>query len=187
MIQVVVSMVVFMTMTLGIRARSKASAQQTCGSRQKRTHRAAREQRSVAGSGDQKRGAIGAATGGERRGARQAPGRRASGPAGGRAGDTTERGGARTESGSQAGTPTAPTSGPTVDGPAPNLPSVPSVPQTDAAPELPSVEVELPLPEAPQVTVPEETPRVELPGGLAVPAVPLPDTGPVTDALPVLP
>jgi RNA polymerase sigma factor (sigma-70 family) len=146
-------------------------------------------ERSVAGTGEQKRGATGAATGGERRGTRQAPGRRGSGPAGGRAGDTTERGGARTESGSQGGTPTAP-SGPAEDGPVPNLPSVPSVPQTDAAPGSPTVELDLPLPEAPRVTVPvpESTPPVELPGGLPdVPAVPLPDTGPVTDALPVLP
>jgi hypothetical protein len=52
------------------------------------------------------------------------------------------------------------------------------------------VELDLPLPEAPRVTVPvpESTPPVELPGQLPdVPAVPLPDTGPVTDALPVLP
>ena len=144
-------------------------------------------ERSVAGTGDQKRGATGAATGGERRGTRQSSGRRPSGPAGGRAGDTTERGGARTESGSQGGTPTAPSGGPAVDGPAPKLPSVP---QTDGAPGSPSVELDLPLPEAPRVTVPvpESTPTVELPGQLPdVPAVPLPDTGPVTDALPVLP
>jgi hypothetical protein len=140
-------------------------------------------ERSVAGTGEQKRGATGAATGGERRETRQAPGRRGSGPAGGRAGDTTERGGA-----SQGGTPTAP-SGPAEDGPVPNLPSVPSVPQTDAAPESPTVDLQLPLPEAPRVTVPvpESTPSVELPGLPAVPAVPLPDTDPVTDALPVLP
>ena len=110
-------------------------------------------ERSVAGTGEQKRGATGAATGGERRGARQASGRRASGPAGGRAGDTTERGGARTESGSQEGTPTAP-SGPAVDGPASKLPS--ARPSRGPTPPRgrPAVELDLPLPEAPRVTVP---------------------------------
>ena len=111
-------------------------------------------ERSVAGTAEQKRGATGAATGGERRAARQASGRRASGPTGGRAADTTESGGSA-ESGSQHGTAPGP-SGPATDGPAANLPAVP---RTDAAQGSPSVELELPLPEAPPVTVPQTLPR----------------------------
>ena len=44
------------------------------------------------GTGEQQRGDTGAATGGERQGTRQAPGRRDSGPAGGRAGRSTDTG-----------------------------------------------------------------------------------------------
>jgi RNA polymerase sigma factor (sigma-70 family) len=142
-------------------------------------------ERSAVRTGEEKRGATGAATGGERRGAHQTSGRRGSGTTGGRAGDTPERGGAGTESGSQPGTETgsAP-SGPTTE--APGAPGLPAVPETDSAPQSPSVELELALPEPPPTALPQNPtnplPRTELP------AVPLPDTGPVTDALPgVLP
>ena len=138
-------------------------------------------ERSAAGTGEQQRGATGAATGGERRGTRQASGRGDSGPAGGRAGRSTDEG-AGTESGSQRGSATAP-SAPGLDGPSPDLPALP---RTDPGQGAPNVELKLQLPEAPPVTLPQvpapSLPRVELP------AVPLPDTGPVTDALPdVLP
>jgi len=142
-------------------------------------------ERSAAGTGEQKRGHTETAAGGERREARQASARRAPGPAGGRAGEVTEKGPGRSEPGSQPGTETSPgSSGPAADGVA--APSLPAVPQTDAAPQLPTVEVELSVPEAPSVTLPE-TPTQPLPG-VELPAVPLPDTDPVTDALPgVLP
>ncbi len=138
-------------------------------------------ERSVAGTGEQKRGDTGAAaTGGERRAARQTSGRRASGPAGGRADQVTEKGGARTQSGSQPHGTESGSSGPGADGPAGH--SLPALPRTDAGPQPPSVELELSPPEAPPITLPQAPtqplPRVELP------AVPLPDTGPVTDALP---
>ena len=139
-------------------------------------------ERSAAETGERQRGATGAATGGERRGTRQSSGRRESGSAGGRAGDSTDTG-SRTDSGSQQGTPTGSPSAPAAGGAAPGLPAVP---QTDTAPGSPSVELKLQLPEVPPITLPQvptqNLPRVELP------AVPLPDTSPVTDALPgVLP
>ncbi len=81
-------------------------------------------ERSAGGTGEQQRGATGAATGGERRGTRQAPGRGASGPAGGRAGRSTDTGGAGTESGSQRGPATVP-SAPGLDGSSPDLPALP--------------------------------------------------------------
>ena len=142
-------------------------------------------ERPVAKTGDMKRGAAGAATGGERRGARQASGRSGSGPTGGRAGDKTERGDASTESGSQHGTGSAPS------GPAGGATGLPPLPQTggdQGPPTSPPVELKLSVPSPPPVTPPQlpAAPTVELP------AVPLPDTspvtGPVTDALPgVLP
>ena len=138
-------------------------------------------ERSVAGTREQSRGATGAATGGERRGARQASGRSGSGPTGGRAGDKAERGGASTDSGSQNGTGAAP-SGPA--GSAPGLPALPGNGDGPKAPTPPQVELKLTVPTPPPVTLPQlpAAPSVELP------AVPLPDTGPVTDALPnVLP
>ena len=129
-------------------------------------------------AGEQQRGYTGAATGGERQGTRQAPGRGDSGPTGGRAGRSTDTG---TGSGSQQGSATAP-SLPSLSGSSPGLPALP---RTDPGQGAPNVELKLQLPEAPPVTLPQvpapSLPRVELP------AVPLPDTGPVTDALPVLP
>jgi len=142
-------------------------------------------ERSAGGTGEQKRGATEAATDGERRGTRQSSGRRPSGPAGGRAGSTDT--GVRTDPGSQHGTGTAP-SGPNVDGAAPDLPALPGTPGTpDAGPrQSPQVELELSLPDPPPITLPQ-APTQPLPG-VELPAVPLPDTGPVTDALPgVLP
>jgi RNA polymerase sigma factor (sigma-70 family) len=153
-------------------------------------------ERSAAGTEAQKRGDTGAATGGERRAARQTSGPRASGPAGGRADETIKRGGGvRTESDAQHGTGMGTgtgtgSSGPGPDGPA--APSLPGVPKTDAVspPQSPSVKLELAPPETPPVKLPEPLPEVPaqpLPR-VQLPAVPLPDTGPVTDALPdVLP
>ncbi len=143
-------------------------------------------ERSAGGTGEHKRGATGAATDGERGGTRQSSGRRASGPAGGRAGSTDT--GARTDPGSH-GAGTAP-SVPDVNGAAPGLPALPSTP--DAGQETsPGVELELSVPDVPPVTLPQTPtpplPRVEVPR-VEVPTVPLPDTGPVTDTLPgVLP
>jgi RNA polymerase sigma factor (sigma-70 family) len=139
-------------------------------------------ERSVAGTVEQKRGAIGAATDGERQGTRQTSGRKDSGPAGGRAGNISEKGQVGAESGSQQqqqhGGGTQPT-GPATEGSAPSLPTVP---HSDTPPSSPKVELKLPLPEAPSLTLPQTSPqtlpRVELP------SLPLPDTGPVTDALP---
>ena len=64
---------------------------------------------------------------------------------------------------------------------------MPALPRTDSGPQQPSVDVELSLPEeTPRVTLPE-VPGAPLPE-VEVPAVPLPDTGDVEDALPnVLP
>ncbi len=133
-------------------------------------------ERSAAGTGEQKRGDTGAATGGERRDSRQTSGRRDSGPAGGRAGESTETGRAGADSGGpqQHGPVTPPSGIPTTDGAAPNLPAVPP---TEPPPQSPKVELELSLPDLPPVELPQTLPRVELP------AVPLPDTGPVTDTL----
>ena len=140
-------------------------------------------ERSVVGKGEEKRGATGAATGGERRGARQASGRRGSGPAGGRAGDKTERGGARTESGSQGGTRSRPQVPPWMARPPSCRPSLPS--RGTTAPGSPSVELDLPVPAAPRVTVPVPTPAA---GGTPVHARgtgrAAAGHGPVTDALP---
>jgi hypothetical protein len=163
------------------------------GDREAAGHGRVAAERSAAGTADQKRGATGAATGGERHRTRQAPGRRDPGPAGGgRAGESTETGGGRTGSGSPHGTATGP-AGPGLSGPAVNAPAVglPAAPRTDGAPAPPSVELELPVPEVPPVTLPPTLPRVELPP-VELPPAELPDTGPVTgpvkDALPgVLP
>jgi RNA polymerase sigma factor (sigma-70 family) len=137
-------------------------------------------ERSVAGTGEQQRGDNGAAaTGGERRAARQTSGRTASGQAGGRAGEVTEKGDAGTGSASQPHGPDQGSSGPGADGPA--APSLPAVPPTDGAPQSPGVELELSLPET-RIDLPQ-IPTQPLPG-VELPAVPLPDTGSVTDALP---
>jgi RNA polymerase sigma factor (sigma-70 family) len=156
-------------------------------------------ERSAAGTGEQKRGDTGAATGGERRAARQTSGRRSSGPAGGRAGDVTEKGSARTQSGTQQhGTGTG-SSGPGANGPGLEsaAPGLPQLPRPDSGAEQPSVNLELSLPEStPPVTLPPGGSGTLPPG--EVPAVPLPDTAPVTepvtesvesvtDALPKLP
>lgn len=67
---------------------------------------------------------------------------------------------------------------------------MPALPRTDSG--QPAVERELRLPETPRVTLPQipalpQQPSVEVPP-VQLPAVPLPDTGPVQDALPnVLP
>jgi len=137
-------------------------------------------ERSVAGTGEQKRGAAGAATGGERRGTRQASGRRASDPAGERAGGSTGENGTRGGSGPQDAPATSPAdSGSALDGSAPDLPALP---RTDSDSTLPSVDAELSLPsETPPVALPQE-PTGTLPQ-VEVPAVPLPDTDPVTDPL----
>jgi RNA polymerase sigma factor (sigma-70 family) len=142
-------------------------------------------ERSVAGTLEQKRGAIGAATDGERRGTRQTSGRKDSGPAGGRAGKVSEKDNVGAESGSQqqqqqqAGG-TQPT-GPTTEG---STPSLPTVPRSDTPPSSPKVELKLPLPEAPSLTLPQTSPQ-PLPG-VELPSLPVPDTAPVTDALPRL-
>lgn len=142
-------------------------------------------ERSAAGTGEQQRGATGAATGGERRGTRRAPGRRASGQTGGRAGRSPEEG-TGTGAGQQDG-PGAGASAPSVGGGDSGLPALP---RTDSG--QPAVERELRLPETPRVTLPQipalpQQPSVEVPP-VQLPAVPLPDTGPVQDALPnVLP
>ncbi|HEX6584120.1 MAG TPA: sigma-70 family RNA polymerase sigma factor [Thermoleophilaceae bacterium] len=138
-------------------------------------------ERSAAGTGELQRGAIGAATDGERRGTRRASGQRASGPAGGRAGGSEE--GARTESGSS-GTGVT---GPGVGGSTPDLggstPDLPAVPRTGDGTQAPTG-VELSVPEIPPVELQDPTqslPEVELP------AVPLPDADDVTGQLPQLP
>jgi RNA polymerase sigma factor (sigma-70 family) len=142
-------------------------------------------ERSVAGTLEQKRGAIGAATDGERRGTRQTSGRKDSGPAGGRAGKVSEKDKVGAESGSQqqqqqqAGG-TQPT-GPATEG---STPSLPAVPRSDTPPSSPKVELKLPLPEAPSLTLPQTSPQ-PLPG-VELPSLPVPDTAPVTDALPRL-
>ena len=142
-------------------------------------------ERSAAGTGEQQRGDTGAATGGERRGTRRASGRRASGQAGGRAGRSPEEG-TGTGAGQQDG-PGAGASAPSVGGGDSGLPALP---RTDSG--QPAVERELRLPETPRVTLPQvpalpQQPSVEVPP-VQLPAVPLPDTGPVQDALPnVLP
>ncbi len=134
-------------------------------------------ERSAAGSGDQQRGATGAATDGERRGTRRTSGLKASGQAGGRAGGSEE--GARTESGSQHDSGSGVT-GPGVGGSAPDLPAVPRTGDGTQQPEG----VELSVPEIPPVELQEPTqtlPKVE------PPAVPLPDVEDVTGELPELP
>jgi hypothetical protein len=133
-------------------------------------------ERSAAGTGELQRGDTGAATDGERRGTRQTSGRKDSGPAGGRAASSTDSDGAGTGSGA----PAAPGTTPAQSGTA-----LPAIPQTDAGSKPPSAKVELSLPESgiapPQAPAPT-VPRVDLP------AVPVPDTDAVTDALPgVLP
>jgi RNA polymerase sigma factor (sigma-70 family) len=131
-------------------------------------------ERSVAGTGERQRGATGAATDGERVGTRQESGREPSGPAGGRAGESTpDAGGTRPESVPQGatGAPPAPLQG---------------VPRTDAGSGSPAVRVELSAPEAAPPTLPQppvqplDQPRlrVELPA-----AVPLPDTGSAPESL----
>jgi hypothetical protein len=64
---------------------------------------------------------------------------------------------------------------------------MPALPRNDGGPAPPpGVEGELSLPEVPPITLPQ-TPTQNLPR-VELPAVPLPDTDPVTDALPgVLP
>jgi hypothetical protein len=141
-------------------------------------------ERSVAGTGEQKRGDTGAATDGARRDSRQTSGRRAPGPAGGRAGDRTERGRAGTDSGPQQhGAVTSPSGLPTTDGVAPKLPAVP---HTEPAPQSPDVELKLEVPDPPPIQLPQtpqqSPPPVDLPA-VELPAVPLPDTGQVTDPL----
>jgi len=154
------------------------------GDREAAGHGRVAAERSSAGTADHMRGTTGAATGGERRGSRQAPGRRDPGPAGGRAGKSAETGGGRTESGSPNGTAAGP-SGPAVKAPALGLPAAP---RTGGAPGSPNVELDLQVPEVPPVTLPRvEPPPVQLPP-VQLPPVQVPDTGPVTDALPgVLP
>ena len=154
------------------------------GDREAAGHGRVAAERPVAGSADQKRGAIGAATGGERRGTREAPGRRAPGSAGGRAGKSTQPGGGRTESGSPQG------AAPSASGPGVNAPGLglPAVPRTDGAPGSPGVQlppVQVPPVQVPPVELPQPLPRVQLPP-VQLPPVQLPDTGPVTDAVPGL-
>jgi len=151
------------------------------GDREAAGHGRVAAERSAAGTGEQKRGGTGAATGGERRGTRQTSGRRDSGPTEGRAGRSTEKGDAGTKLDSQPGAPTAPGAG--TSGPAPG---VPALPPTDSTPRSPAVGVELSLPDAPPIRLPQ-APTQTLPP-LDLPAVPLPDVDSVTDALPnVLP
>ena len=142
-------------------------------------------ERSAAGTEEQQRGATGAATDGERAGARRASGRRASGPAGGRAGGSTSTD-ARPESGSQSAV-----------GPARQRPAVgrsrrrglPALPRTDAGPESAAAAgaERHAARAAHRVTLPRRYPT-QLPAARGASAVPLPDVEDVTDALPdVLP
>jgi RNA polymerase sigma factor (sigma-70 family) len=137
-------------------------------------------ERSAARTGEQTRGDTGAATGGERAGTRQTSGRRDSGRAGGRAGRSPGAGN---------GTGAGQQDGPAGRAPGVSAPSVgggdsglPALPRTDSGPQQPAVDQELSLPETPRVTLPQ-IPGSPLPS-VEVPAVPLPDTGPVQDALP---
>jgi RNA polymerase sigma factor (sigma-70 family) len=150
-------------------------------------------ERSAAGTGEVRRGDTGAARDAERRGTLQASERRASGLAGGRAGDSTD--GASTESGSQqapgagATGPGAGATGPGAGGSAPDLggsgPGLPAVPRTGDGSQPPAPEgVEPSVPDIPPIELqaPTQTlPKVELP------AAPLPDVKDVTDTLPQLP
>jgi RNA polymerase sigma factor (sigma-70 family) len=135
---------------------------------------------SAAGTGERQRGATGAATDGERQGTRQASGRKVSGPAGGRAGGSTDRGVAHPGGGGPALDGSAPSpsgSAPSLGGSAPNLPAVP---RADSAPGAPAVKVELAVPEVP--TAAPQAPTQPLLKAQP-PALPLPDTGSVTGPL----
>ncbi len=139
-------------------------------------------ERSAPVRGESQRGTAGpAATDGERAGARQTSGRRGSGPAGGRAGGSTE-----TVGGPQAPAGGSGRSEPVV--PSESLPAIPNpnttVPQTPPGGiELSGPDVQLPPAELPKVEVPTvEVPTVELP------PVQVPElesvTGELQDALP---
>jgi RNA polymerase sigma factor (sigma-70 family) len=158
------------------------------GDREAAGHGSVAAERSAQHTEELQRGAAGAAvTDGERRGIRRASGQRESGQAGGRAGGSTGTEAAPT--GSQHGTTTEGSAGSgtgdsalSLDGSAPNLPSVPT---TDGGSEPNAVPLDLSAPELPQVDVQEPTsslPEVELP-----PPPPLPTVDDVTDALPPLP
>jgi RNA polymerase sigma factor (sigma-70 family) len=159
------------------------------GDREAAGHGSVPAKRSAQDTGELQRGAVGAAvTDGERRGIRRAPGQRSSGQAGGRAGGSTGTEAAPT--GSQHGVPSdgsgdlAPGgSSPSLDGSAPDLPSVPGSGDESQPPS--GIPLNLSTPELPPTEVQEPTrslPQVELP-----PPPPLPGVDDVTDTLPQLP
>jgi RNA polymerase sigma factor (sigma-70 family) len=112
---------------------------------------------STAVRGESQRGTAGAATDGERAGARRASGRRP-GPAGGRAGGS---GGSSETLTNAPASSQAPAGGPTGSEPAAPTGSVPSLPD---ASEPPATGTEQSAPKLPKVTVaPVELPKVELP------------------------
>ena len=119
--------------------------------------------------GESQRGTAGPATDGERAGARQASGRRSSGPAGGRAGGS---GTSDTTSGSRSGSRT-PSGGSTGSGSAGSTSAVPSLPDAPTTPDT-SVKVT-----APKLPIVGEQTTTQLPE-VQPPAVQVPDTGEVT-------
>jgi len=135
--------------------------------------RAASEDRAVEqptpSGGESQRGTAGPATDGVRAGARRAPGRRSSGPAGGRAGGS---GTSDTLSGSGSGSQ-VPSAGSTDSGSAGSTSALPSLPD---APTKSDTSVKVSVPELPIVG--EET-STQLPQ-VEPPAVQVPDTGEVT-------
>jgi RNA polymerase sigma factor (sigma-70 family) len=114
--------------------------------------------------GESQRGKAGPATDGERAGSRQTSGRRASGPAGGRAGDSDRSSGTTGGSTPDRSSGDAGSGLPNPAGAVPSLPDT-STPSTDAAPRL-----QLPVPEVPQVITPPQENQV-------LPGVQVPDTG----------
>jgi RNA polymerase sigma factor (sigma-70 family) len=126
-------------------------------------------ERSTAVKGESQRGATGPAADGERAGARQASGRTASGPAGDRAGGSGEREALQSgasgpapgaESPGGDGTPSLPDTG--KSGPSVSAPSVPALPDEGLSTEPPpAVNLELTVPEVPQVLPEAQLPSVE--------------------------
>jgi RNA polymerase sigma factor (sigma-70 family) len=120
---------------------------------------------SAAVRGESQRGTAGPAADGERAGARQTSGRRAPGPAGGRAGGSGES--TDTLGAGPAG-PSAPGGG-SIGGPGAGdaTQTLPSLPEA-TAPQPPVKEIELSQPELPRTTVPElpdvQLPPVQVPG-----------------------
>jgi RNA polymerase sigma factor (sigma-70 family) len=119
----------------------------------------------AASRAESQRGTAGPATDGERDGARRASGRRASGPAGGRAGGSGE------SADTLNGAPQAPAGGSGGSEPASPTDSLPSLPDTTPPPtQPPPTEIELSVPDLPNLTQPQEQ------GGV-LPEVQVPETG----------